>query len=341
MLDELTEPDGAARAAVAARAADILRPAGALARLDEVAVWLAGWQATRAPAVVRPAAVIFAGDHGVAADGVSAYPAEVTAAMLGAFHAGVATISALGRGAGATVSVVDVGVGRPTANLRHEPALSPDRFDECVEAGRAAVAALDADLVVVGEMGIGNTTVAAAVCACIIGGPADDWVGRGTGVDDDGRARKVEAVVDGQRRTSAITEPTELLRQVGGAELVAMAAAIAEARRRRLAVVLDGFVVGAAALALHATRPGALDHCIAGHVSAEPGHRRLLAHLGMSPLLDLGLRLGEGSGAMLAVPLVAQAALGVTGVATFSEWFGSESFGSESFGTEQAGGAAG
>ncbi len=322
LLADLPEPDASARDAVANRAADILRPAGALARLDEIAVWLAGWQATSLPAVTRPAAVIFAGDHGVAADGVSAYPGEVTAAMLAAFHKGVATISAFAAGVGASVTAIDVGVGRPTGNLRHEPAMTPEWFAESVAAGEQAIDALDADILVVGEMGIGNTTAAAAVCACILGGDAEDWVGAGTGVDDDGRARKVAAVADAQRRVAGEQDPLELLRHVGGSELVAMAAAIATARQRRIPVVLDGFVVGAAALALHAARPGALDHCVAGHVSAEPGHRRLLAHLAMSPLLDLGMRLGEGSGAMLAVPLVAQAARGVTDVATFTEWFG-------------------
>ncbi len=243
--------------------------------------------------------------------------------MLAAFGKGVATINAFATGIGATVTAIDVGVGRPTGNIRHEPAMSVERFAECVAAGEHAIDTIDADVLVVGEMGIGNTTAAAAVCACIVGGAVDDWVGGGTGVDDEGRARKVAAVGDAQRRVAGEHDPLEVLRHVGGTELVAMAAAIATARRRRIPVVLDGFVVGAAALAVHAAQPGALDHCIAGHVSAEPGHRRLLAHLAMSPLLDLGLRLGEGSGAMLAVSLVAQAARGVTDVATFTEWFGS------------------
>ncbi len=324
LLVDLPAPDAEARADVSARAGDILRPAGALARLDEIAVWLAGWQATVRPSVSGVAAVIFAADHGVAADGVSAYPTEVTGAMLAAFDKGVATISAFAAGIGAVVTAVDVGVGQPTGNIRHADALSPARFAECVQAGRDAVAALgsDVDVLVVGEMGIGNTTAAAAVCACVVGGAADDWVGGGTGVDEAGRGRKVAAVTDAQRRVAGESDPLELLRRVGGAELVAMAAAIAAARRRRMPVILDGFVVGSAALALHAAVPGALDHCIAGHVSAEPGHRRLLAHLEMRPLLDLGMRLGEGSGAMLAVPLIAQAARGVTDVATFTEWFG-------------------
>lgn len=321
-LDGLPPADEEASASVAARAADILRPAGALARLDAVAVWLAGWQRTPRPDVVHPAAVIFAGDHGVAADGVSAYPPEVTGAMTAAFARGVATINALADAARADVRVVDVGVGRPTANLRHEPALDEASFAACIDSGRAAVAELDADLLVVGEMGIGNTTAAAAVCACILGGEADGWVGRGTGVDERGRQAKVAAVADAQARTSGISDPLELLRHAGGSELAAMAGALVEARRRSIPVVLDGFVVGAAALALHAARPGALDHCVAGHVSAEPGHRRLLAHLGMEPLLDLGMRLGEGSGAMLAVPLVRMAARAVVEVATFAEWFG-------------------
>lgn len=319
-----TLPDGdtAAAGAVAARAADILRPAGALARLDDVAVWAARWQRTDRPAVRRPAALIFAADHGVAAGGVSQYPADVTAAMLAAYRAGRSTISAFAAVAGATVDAIDVGVGRPTGDIRVEPALSPERFDAAVDAGRAAVEGLDADLLVLGEMGIGNTTIAAAISAALEGGDPADWVGRGTGVDDDGLARKCAAVESAVARIDGTHDPLEVLREVGGAELAAMCAAIVAARHRRLPVLLDGYVVTAAALALHHLRADALDHCRVGHCSAEPGHRRLVARLGGSPLLDLGMRLGEGSGAMAAVPLVAMACAGVVDVPTFGEWFG-------------------
>lgn len=321
-LDALAEPDHAAGEAVRARAAEILRPAGALARLDEVAAWVAEWQHTDRPAVRRPAALIFAADHGVTVAGVSRYPADVTAAMLAAYRAGRSTISAFASVAGATVEAIDVGVGRPTGDIRFEAAMTPDRFDEAVAAGRRAVEALDADLLVLGEMGIGNTTAAAAVAAALGGGEVAAWVGRGTGLDDEGLARKREAVREAVRRIAGILDPLEVLREVGGAELAAMAAAIVAARHRNLPVVVDGYVVTAAALPLHMVRADALDHCLVGHCSAEPGHRRLLERLGKEPLLDLQMRLGEGSGAMAAVPLVAMACAGITEVPTFGEWFG-------------------
>jgi nicotinate-nucleotide--dimethylbenzimidazole phosphoribosyltransferase len=287
-----------------------------------MAAWVAGWQGTANPAVRKPVALIFAADHGVAAGGVSKYPSDVTAAMLAAYRAGKSTISAFAAVAGATVSAVDVGVGRPTGDLRFEAALSNERFDQACAAGRDAVEAIDADLLVLGEMGIGNTTAAAAVVAAIIGGDITPWVGRGTGVDDEGLARKRDAVRIAVERVGPHVEPLEVLREVGGSELVAIAAAIIAARLRRIPVLLDGYVVAAAALPMHVIASGALDHCQVGHCSAEPGHRGLLQILGKRPLLDLEMRLGEGSGAMAAVPLVAMACAGITQVPTFGEWFG-------------------
>jgi nicotinate-nucleotide--dimethylbenzimidazole phosphoribosyltransferase len=313
-------PDQAAAAAVAERARRVLRPAGALARLDELAGWLAAWQGTARPAVRRPAAVVFAADHGVAASGVSAYPAEVTAAMVKALREGVATASVLAGQVGATLDVVDVGVGDPTGDLAREPALEPARFRACVQAGRDAVAGLDADLLVLGEMGIGNTTAAAAVTAILLGRSAEASTGRGTGVDDAGLARKVAAVEAARRRVGTGAAPMEVLRQAGGAELAALAGAALEARLRRLPLVLDGFVVPDVAAPLELFWGGALANTVAGHRSAEPGHQALLERLGQLPLLDLGMRLGEGSGALAAVPLLRLAAAAVTEVATFAEW---------------------
>jgi nicotinate-nucleotide--dimethylbenzimidazole phosphoribosyltransferase len=321
-LTTLPEGDRQAAESVNARAADILRPAGALARLDEVAAWVAEWQGTSNPAVRKPAALIFAADHGVAVAGVSKYPIDVTAAMLAAYRAGKSTINAFAAMAGATVSAIDVGVGRPTGDIRFEPALGSERFDEACAAGREAVEAVDADLLVLGEMGIGNTTAAAAVVAALSGGDIASWVGRGTGLDDEGMARKRDAVRMAVERVGPAVDPLEVLRQLGGAELVAIAAAIVAARLRRIPVLLDGYVVTASALPLNAITPVALDHCQVGHCSAEPGHRLLLQTLDKRPLLDLEMRLGEGSGAMAAVPLVAMACAGITEVPTFGEWFG-------------------
>lgn len=327
-LGVLPGPDEAAAAAVAARAADVLRPAGALRRLDQVAVHMAAWQRTVTPAVTRPAGLVFAADHGVAAQrGVSAYPTDVTAAMVAAFAAGRGTVNVLAQAAGATVTVVDVGVGRPTGDIVTEAALDHGRAGGVVDAAVAAVTALDTDLLVIGEMGIGNTTAAAAVAHALLGADPGRWVGRGTGVDDAGLARKRDAVAAAVARLRAevgepAAAPLETLRQVGGAELLAMAAAVVAARQRSIPVLLDGYVVGAAVVPLALAAPDSLDHCLAGHCSAEPGHRHLLEHLGMAPLLDLDLRLGEASGAMAAVPLVRMACAAVVQVPTFAEWFG-------------------
>ena len=319
LLENLPGPDRSARDQVAARAATVLRPAGAFARLDAVASWLAGWQGTTDPRVDRPHVAVFAADHGVAVDGVSAYPAEVTAAMVDAIESGVATISVLAREVGASLALVDVGVGRPTGNIRVADAMSADEFDAAVTAGAAAVEGADADLLVVGEIGIGNTTAAAAVAATVLGGEAADWVGPGTGVVGAALAHKCDVVQAALDRVGTVS-PLEALRRLGGRELAAMAGAVAAARRRRLPVVLDGFIATAAVAALAVARPGSLDHCLAGHCSAEPGHQRALETLGLDPLMRLDLRLGEGSGALVAVPIVRMAAAAVTDVATFEEW---------------------
>ncbi|HWL50024.1 MAG TPA: nicotinate-nucleotide--dimethylbenzimidazole phosphoribosyltransferase, partial [Acidimicrobiia bacterium] len=262
----------------------------------------------------------FAGDHGVASAGVSAYPAAITRSMVDALRAGVATANVMAAEVGATVFVVDVGVGRPTGDISTEPALTAEGFDECWQAGRNAVTGLvDVDLLVLGEMGIGNTTAAAAVCAGLFGGDAELWTGRGTGIDDATLDRKTALVRAAQRRVES-AGPLEVLRQVGGSELVAIAGATLEARTRSIPMILDGFVVTSACAALEVARPGALDHTLAGHCSAESGHRLLLDKLGKQPLIDLGLRLGEGTGALAALPLVRLATRAVNEVATFEEW---------------------
>lgn len=321
-LADLPAPDEVSRRAARARADNVLRPAGALRWLDDVAVWKAGWQRSAAPSVERPTALVFAADHGVAAAGVSSYPSEVTAEMLDATRQHKATINAFAAAVGATVRAVDVGVGRPTGDMRSVSALTPERFDEVTATAFAAVDELDTDLLVLGELGIGNTTAAAAVAAAFAGGEAAVWVGRGTGIDDAGLDRKRTAVQTAVRRIAGVVDPFEILREVGGAELVGMAAAAVAARHRSIPVVLDGYICTASMLPLHAAHPAALDHCVVGHCSAEPGHRLLLDRLGKRPLLDLDMRLGEGSGAMAAVPLVSMACAGVVDVATFDEWFG-------------------
>lgn len=314
-----TAPDSVSGAAVAARASQVLRPAGALSRLDEVAVWLAAWQRTERPRVERSAVVIFAGDHGVAADGVSAYPSSVTAAMVTALRTGDATAAVMAHQVGAELVVSDVGVGRPCGNIRTEPALSPEQLASAVTMGRRAIAdAAPLDLLVLGEVGIGNTTAAAAISLALLGGRASDWVGPGSGLDEAGVEVKREVVQAAVNRIGS-ADPLETLRQLGGWELAAMTGAVLEARRLSIPVLLDGFVVTASVMPLEIAHPGFLDHCWPGHVSAEPGHQRLVARLGRPPVLDLDMRLGEGSGALAALPLVAMAARCVVDVATFDE----------------------
>lgn len=324
LIRDLPGIDEASAATVRDRAERVLRPAGALQRLDDLAVHLAGWQATATPQVDRPAVLVFAADHGVVAAEVSSYPADVTAAMLTAVRTGKATINAFARSVGATIEVFDVGVGDPTGDIRFEPALSHERMDRVV---RTAVDAVDAaaaggtDLLVLGELGIGNTTISAALPAALLGGRPERWVGRGTGIDDEGLVRKCAAVAAAAERVSGQGDPLEVLREVGGAEHVAMAAACVRARLHRIPVVLDGYVATAAVLPAHLASPGALEHCVVGHLSAEPGHRLILDHLGLEPLLDLGMRLGEGSGATAAIPLIRMACAGVVEVSTFDELF--------------------
>jgi nicotinate-nucleotide--dimethylbenzimidazole phosphoribosyltransferase len=321
-LDQLTSPDRAAADVVRERSQNVLRPPGALRRLDEVAVHIAAWHGTSTPSIERPAVLVFAGDHGVTEAGVSNYPPDATAVMLAAVRGGVATINALAHHAGASLDVFDVGVGRPTGDIRVEAAMSPERFDDVVEVAVTAVddaAADGADLLVFGELGIGNTTISAALPAALLGGGADSWVGRGTGIDDDGLRRKRDAIEAALARIDGVDDPIEVMRQIGGTELIAMAAACTRARRHRIPVVLDGYVSAAAVLPLHVAKPGALDHCLVGHLSAEPGHRRLLDHLGIRPLLDLEMRLGEGSGAVAALPLIKMACATVVDVATIDE----------------------
>lgn len=325
LLHGLPSFDTESAEVVRARSTQVIRPAGALQRLDDIAVHIGGWRGSVEPTVERPGVLVFAGDHGVASAGVSNYPAEITQAMLAAVRAGKATVNAFARSVGATLEVFDVGVGRPTGDIRTEPALSPERFDEIVDTAIEAVdvaAANGTDLLVLGELGIGNTTISAALPAALLGGGAARWVGRGTGVDDDGLARKRTAVADAVGRIAGTSDPIEVMRQVGGAEHTAMAAACMRARHHRIPVVLDGYVATSAVLPMHLAVPGALAHCLIGHVSAEPGHRHLLDHLGMSPLLDLEMCLGEGTGALAAVPLIRMACAGVVEVPTFAEWFG-------------------
>ena len=300
-----------------ARDAMLTKPPGALGRLEEIAFWYRGWQPDRAS--LDPQVVVFAGNHGVTAQGISAFPAEVTVQMVANFAAGGAAINQLAKLAGAKMDVVPLSLDQPTRDFTTGPAMSEAEFLEAFGAGFDAVDP-NAGIFVAGEMGIGNTTAAAAVALALYGGEAEDWAGRGTGVDDAGLRRKCDVLRRGlAANPSAADDPLEALRCLGGRELAAMAGAVLAARIHRVPVVLDGFICTAAAAVLECIAKGALDHALAGHGSAERAHRRLLAHLGKEPLLDLGLRLGEGSGAALALQIVKAALACHDGMATFGE----------------------
>jgi nicotinate-nucleotide--dimethylbenzimidazole phosphoribosyltransferase len=319
LMAQLPTVDERAVAAARTREAELLKPAGALGRLEEIAAWLAGWQAQHPPKVGHAAIFVFAGNHGVTKAGVSAYPAEVTAQMVASFEAGGTAINQLARETGAALSVVPIDLDNPTADFTHHPAM---REDDCLAAFNQGLTAPadDLDIIALGEMGIGNTTVAAALCTALFGGDPGQWVGPGTGVDEAGLAKKAEVIGTAlAKHAGRLDDPLEILRHLGGRELAAICGAILAGRLRRTPVILDGFVATAAAAVLHQLQKGALDHCIAGHVSAEPGHRRLLAELGMTPLLDLGMRLGEASGAALALGVVRAAVACHNGMATFAD----------------------
>ncbi len=316
---DLPAGSAAAAAAVAAREARLTKPAGALGRLEDMVGWLAYWQGKSPPRLDRVEVLVFAGNHGVTAQGVSAYPAEVTAQMAANFAAGGAAINQLARGAGASLRVIALSLDAPTADFTLEPAMDERAFLAAVAEGYRAVSA-DADLVCLGEMGIGNTTSAAALSAALFGGGAARFAGRGAGLDDAGLARKVAVINKAlARHADALADPLRIAAALGGRELAAILGATLAARRMRIPVLLDGFVATAAVAPLAKLRADTLGHALVGHVSAEAGHRALLDALDKKPLLDLGMRLGEASGATLAV-LILRAALAChTGMATFAE----------------------
>ncbi len=311
--------DAAATAATAAHSAGLTKPPGSLGRLEELVGWLARWQGRAMPRLHAVQVLVFAANHGVAARGVSPYPAAVTAQMVANFAAGGAAISQLAAIGGARLRVVPLCLDDPTADIAEAPAMDEAAFLEAVAAGWAAVPA-GCDLLCLGEMGIGNTTVAAALAAGLFGGDGAAWAGRGTGADDAILARK-RATVDAalSRHAGLLHDPLQAARALGGRELAAILGATLAARHAGVPVLLDGFVCTAAAAPLARLVPGGLDHAVLAHLSAEAGHAALAAALGMRPLLALDMRLGEGSGAALAVPLLRAALACHAGMASFAQ----------------------
>lgn len=324
LLRDLPGPDNSAAAQAALRETTLTKPAGSLGRLEDLVAFVCAWQGRHPPSLDLCRIAVFAGNHGVTAEGVSAFPADVTAQMVANFDNGGAAINQLSSLSGADLKIFPIELENPTRNFSREPAMSAA---DCVRAMSVGISAVDGGVVILclGEMGIGNTSAAAALCHGIFSGQAEDWVGPGTGVRDAALSNKIRVVSEAvalhdlKSKEGQSKDGLEALCCVGGREIAAMAGAILAARLARIPVILDGYVCCAAAACLFAMEKSALDHCVVGHVSAEPGHRHLLDALDKRPLLDLGMRLGEGSGAALALTIVKAAIKCHTGMATFEE----------------------
>lgn len=318
LLRILPAGDAAAVAAVRARDLTLTKPPGALGRLEELVEFLARWQGKAQPTLANPMVAIFAGNHGVTDQGVSAFPREVTAQMVANFTAGGAAISQICALHELNLRVFELALEVPTGDITREPALEDKMCAATIAYGMEAVAG-SPDLLCIGEMGIGNTTIAAALYAALYGGSGADWVGRGTGVDDAGLARKAAAVDKALAlHRDALADPLAILARLGGREVAAMLGALIAARQQNIPVIVDGFVATAAAAIAHAVNPEAIDHCLFAHLSGEHAHARALAALDRPALLDLGMRLGEGSGAALAAVLCKTALHLHNNMATFA-----------------------
>lgn len=318
-IQDPPKPDERARAEALERNRQLTKPAGSLGRLEDLAVWFASWRGTAAPKLSTSQIVVFAANHGVSARGVSAYPPEVTAQMVANFSSGGAAINQLARVEEAELYVHALELDSPTRDIAEGPAMSEPEAVGALARGWRAVHA-NSELLVVGEMGIGNTTAASAMALALFGGSASEWTGAGTGVSGAklrDKSRTVALAVEANR--SSRSDPLEVLRCLGGREIAAMVGAIARARVGGIPVILDGFVCAAAASVLHALDASMLDHAAAGHLSAESAHGRLLNIIGKEPLLDLRMRLGEASGAAVAIGLLRCAVELHRGMSTFAE----------------------
>mgnify|MGYP000510072875 CR=1 FL=1 len=318
-LKKLPKPHADAIDEASARQNILTKPSGSLGRLEDIAIWVAGWRGEATPKLDNAACLVFAGNHGVALKGVSAFPPEVTAQMVENFKAGGAAINQLTDVAGASLDVVALDLDKTTCDFTVEPAMSEHECAIAIQSGIDAVPD-DADIILLGEMGIGNTTAAAAVACAAFGGEASDWVGRGTGINDESLELKQKVVEEGCRlHKERHSSSFDILRTVGGRELAAIAGALIEARYKNIPVILDGFISTASAAVTLFDNTAALDHAIISHISVEQGHQKLIEMLGKKPLLDLGLRLGEASGAAVALMIVKAAIATHNGMATFGE----------------------
>jgi nicotinate-nucleotide--dimethylbenzimidazole phosphoribosyltransferase len=319
LIADLPKGDDAAASAIDKKQSLLTKPQGSLGLLEELVAWLGRWQGSAEPKLDRVDVVVFAGNHGVVAQGVSAYPATVTAQMVANFERGGAAINQLCKASGAKLKVLALKLDQPTTDFTIDPAMSEREFVETVSLGFAALPQ-EADLVCLGEMGIGNTTVASALAAALFGGTGERWAGRGTGIDDAGLMRKSTVIDSGLKRHHyALSDPLQAARRLGGREFAAILGAVLAARQHNVPVLLDGFAATAAAAPLARLASDALDHTKIAHCSAEAGHRGLCQQIGKRPILDLDMRLGEATGAALAVPVLRAALACYYGMATFEE----------------------
>ena len=317
--------DEVSRDAALAHNAILTKPAGALGDLEDLAIFMAGWQGKAMPTVNHPRTAVFAGNHGVAALGVSAFPAEVTAQMVQNFQAGGAAVNQLVADLDGDLMVHEMALDQPTKDFTKQPAMSDEECAQAMSYGMMAVEP-GIDLLMLGERGIANTTSAAAIYHALYGGDAEDWTGPGTGVQGDALTNKINVVREGVAlHRDAVGDGLDVLARLGGQEIAGIAGAILAAQMARVPVVLDGYICCAAAACLHAWAPESIDHCLAGHLSVEGAHADVLTRLGKKPILQLGMRLGEGSGATLAAQMVRSACNLHRGMSTFEDAGVSES----------------
>ncbi len=319
LMASMPGPDREAVRMVEQRDRQLTKPAGSLGRLEELAAWMAAWQGKGRPSCDRPLVCVFAANHGVVQHGVSAFPQDVTRQMLDNFAAGGAAINQICAAFDFGFKVFDLALDLPTEDFTAGPALDEKSAVATMAFGMEAISG-GTDLLILGEMGIGNTTAAAAIYAALYGGGGARWAGRGTGVNDDALARKI-LVIDTALALHGpwLKDPLEVLRRLGGREIAAICGAIIAARLQRIPVVLDGYVVTAAAAILHALDSASLDHCVAGHLSAEGAHREVLVRLNKAPLLALDMRLGEATGGALAASIIKAAVATHNNMATFEQ----------------------
>lgn len=319
LIKSFPGPEESAYRAAKSHEANLTKPQGSLGKLENITEWLSSWQGRYPAKIDIPRVIVFAGSHGVTAQGISAFPPEVNSQMIENFKNGGAAINQLCKVNDAELKIMEVALEIPTRDFSSEPAMDDADCSEAIAFGMSSPD-VGIDVLCLGEMGIGNTTSSAAICHALYGGSAKDWVGPGTGVQGKTLEKKIAIVAESIiLHKPMLKDGLEILRCFGGREMAAICGAIIAARLSRIPVILDGFVTCAAAATLHALDPNSLDHCLFSHVSAEPGHRTLLEKMNKTALFDFNMRLGEGSGAAIAINILRSALACHNGMATFEQ----------------------